>query len=232
MPHWLANILRIVLMLALPFCLVLTNVRLMLTPFYINWEYSLSDFPPDPYGFTKEDRLKYSAIALDYLMNEAGIEFLGDLKLPPEKVFNSEIGDRMYNDRELKHMLDVKIVVTWALRAWLVSSLLVIGSVVALAWRPETRPLLRSGLLGGGVITVLLLIVTLLVVVFAFGPFFVFFHRIFFEGDSWLFNWYDTLIRLFPTKFWQDVFVWIGGGAILEAAIIGALAWWGLRVRG
>jgi integral membrane protein (TIGR01906 family) len=87
-------------------------------------------------------------------------------------------------------------------------------------------------LLGGGAITVALLLVTLLVVVFAFGPFFVFFHRIFFEGDTWLFNWYDTLIRLFPVKFWQDVFLWVGGGAILEAAVIGALAWWGLKVRG
>lgn len=229
MPSWLANTLRIILMLALPFCLVLTNVRLMLTPFYINWEYNLSDFPPDPYGFTKEDRLKYSALALDYLLNNAGIEFLGDLKLPPERVANAEIGDRMYNDRELKHMLDVKIVVGWALRVWVVSTVLTIGSIVALAWRPETHPLLRSGLLSGAAITAVSLAVTLLVVVFAFGPFFVFFHRIFFEGESWLFNWYDTLIRLFPTKFWQDVFIWIGGGAILEAALIGAIAWWGLR---
>src|SRR3972149_2425465 len=84
--------------------------------------------PADPYGFTKEDRLQYSAIALAYLLNDAGIEFLGDLTLPPEKVVNSAIGDRMYNDRELKHMLDVKNVVRGVLAVWMVSVVLAVGS--------------------------------------------------------------------------------------------------------
>ena len=229
MPNWLANLLRIALIAALPICLVLTNVRLMLTPFYINWEYNLKDFPPDFYNFNKEDRLQYSAIALEYLVNNEGIDFLGELTLPDEKIANTDSGDRMYNDRELKHMVDVKVVVKGALMVWIVASLLVIGSVAALGWQPATRPLLRSGLLGGAAATIVLLIAVLLFVAFAFDPFFVFFHKIFFTGDSWLFRYSDTLIRLFPEKFWQDIFIWIGGGAMLEALAIGAAAWWGLK---
>ncbi|MBI3244430.1 MAG: TIGR01906 family membrane protein [Chloroflexi bacterium] len=229
MPNWLANLLRILLTAALPVCLVLTNVRLMLTPFYTNWEYNLKGFPPDFYSFNKEDRLKYSAIALDYLLNDEGIDFLGKLTLPADKIANTDSGDRMYNDRELKHMVDVKIVVRGAMLVWMVSGLLVIGSVAALAWQPATRPLLRSGLLNGAVATLVLLIAVLLFVMFAFDPFFVFFHKIFFTGDTWLFRYSDTLIRLFPEKFWQDVFIWIGGGAMLEALAIGAWAWWGLK---
>ncbi len=229
MPNWLANLLRILLAAALPVCLVLTNVRLMLTPLYTNWEYNLSDFPPDLYGFTKEDRLKYSAIALEYLLNDEGIDFLGDLTLPADKLANADSGDRMYNDRELKHMVDVKVVVKGAMIVWMVTGLLVIGSVVALAWQPATRPLLRSGLLIGSGITIGVLVALVAYIAIGFNTFFVQFHQVFFQGDSWLFRWSDTLIRLFPTKFWFDVFIWVGGGALVEAAVIGAVAWWGLK---
>lgn len=227
MPNWLANLFRILLTAALPVCLVLTNVRLMLTPFYTNWEYNLSDFPPDLYGFTKEDRLKYSAIALDYLLNDEGIDFLGKLTLPADKLANADSGNRMYNDRELKHMVDVKVVVKGAMLVWMVSSLLVIGSVVVLAWQPATRPLLRSGLLVGSGITIGVLVALVAYIAIGFNTFFVQFHQVFFQGDSWLFRWSDTLIRLFPTKFWFDVFIWVGGGALVEAALIGTVAWLG-----
>ena len=229
MPNWLANLLRILLAAALPVCLVLTNVRLMLTPFYTNWEYNLKDFPADVYGFTKEDRLQYSAIPLEYLLNDQGIDFLGKLTLPDDKLANVDSGNRMYNDRELKHMVDVKIVVRGAMIVWMVTGLLVIGSVVALAWGPATRPLLRSGLLIGSGITIGVLVALVAYIAIGFNTFFVQFHHVFFQGDSWLFRWSDTLIRLFPTKFWFDVFIWVGGGALVEAAVIGAMAWWGWR---
>ena len=47
------------------------------------------------------------------------------------------------------------------------------------------------------------------------------FHRIFFEGDTWLFKFSDTLIRLFPMQFWQDAF--IAAGAL---TFLGGLALW------
>ncbi len=51
-----------------------------------------------------------------------------------------------------------------------------------------------------------------------FWQFFTLFHKIFFSGDSWLFYYSDTLIRLFPMRFWEDAFLWaailaLGGGA-------------------
>lgn len=231
MPNWLANLLRIIIAAALPVVLVLTNVRLMLTPLYVNWEYNLPDFPPDPYGFTKEDRLKYSTIALDYLLNDAGIEFLGDLTLPEDKIANTDSGLRMYNDRELKHMVDVKIVVKGVMAVWVVASLLVVGSIAALAWQPETRPFLRSGLLTGSGITIGVLLGLGLFILIGFDTFFVMFHRVFFEGDTWLFRWSDTLIRLFPEKFWFDIFLLIAGSALAEVLAIGGAAWWWLKVK-
>jgi uncharacterized membrane protein len=53
-----------------------------------------------------------------------------------------------------------------------------------------------------------------------FFSFFTAFHHLFFTGDSWLFLFSDTLIRLFPIRFWQDAFLFaaiiaLGGGVAL-----------------
>ena len=48
-----------------------------------------------------------------------------------------------------------------------------------------------------------------------FGLFFTLFHRLLFEGDSWLFAFTDTLIQLFPVRFWMDA-TWLL--ALLTAA--------------
>ncbi len=240
LPSWLTSLLRIFIFILMPIVLVLTNVRILLTPIYINWEYNLSDFPADSYGFNKEDRLKYSAIALDFLLNDSGIEFLGDQRFPegvlaPPESFSYYIPPRdptyMYNDRELKHMDDVKKVVKGALNVWAIAGLVWVISVALLAWQPGTRPILRSGLLIGSVVTVTLLLGLGLYIAVGFNSFFVQFHQVFFEGDSWLFLWSDTLIRLFPTKFWYDVFLWIAVGTLVEAGAIGAVAWWWMKAN-
>ena len=53
-----------------PVMLILTAVRFLLTPAFVHLEYRTPNFPADPYGFTQEDRLYWSLIALDYLMND------------------------------------------------------------------------------------------------------------------------------------------------------------------
>jgi integral membrane protein (TIGR01906 family) len=47
-------------------------------------------------------------------------------------------------------------------------------------------------------------------VLVAFSVFFVFFHQVFFESGTWVFRFSDTLIRLFPQRFWRDAFIAIG----------------------
>jgi integral membrane protein (TIGR01906 family) len=58
----------------------------------------------------------------------------------------------------------------------------------------------------------------------AWDAFFVFFHRVFFSGDSWLFAYSDTLIQLFPVDFWMDATWALVLPAILESLVLGALA--------
>ena len=57
-----------------PIVLVLTSVRLIMTPAFVYLEYHTPNFPKDTYGFTRQDRLYWSRFALDYLLNDEGID--------------------------------------------------------------------------------------------------------------------------------------------------------------
>src|SRR4030043_1063715 len=68
--------------LILPGVIVLLVVRLVINPWFLEFEYHTPGFPADPYGFSLQDRLKYGKIAVDYLINPEDISFLGDLRFP------------------------------------------------------------------------------------------------------------------------------------------------------
>jgi integral membrane protein (TIGR01906 family) len=202
---WLVTIL-------MPVILVLLGVRIMLTSAYPNLAYNMPGFPADPYGFSKDDRLKWSQYAIDYLINDAGIEYLGDLKFAD--------GKPLYNDRELSHMLDVKILVQAVLKAFYIS----LATLIALglwAWAGKWMEDYRRGVSRGGWLTVGLIVGLGVFAVISFWDFFTAFHEVFFKGDSWLFYYSDTLIRLFPMRFWQDVFMWVLGLALVLGAVLG-----------
>jgi integral membrane protein (TIGR01906 family) len=201
--------------LLIPFALILFAVRLLLTPAFLTVEYSTPGFPPDIYGFSKADRLYYANIARVYLLNDAGISFLGDLRFPegqqtpPATCQFMADCTRFYNDRELKHMLDVKNVVKAALNVWIFSLVLVLGLGVW-AWFGDWWREYRRGLSRGGWLTAILIAAILLLVLVAFGVVFVAFHNIFFQSGTWTFLYSDSLIRLFPERFWRDTFLAVG----------------------
>jgi integral membrane protein (TIGR01906 family) len=196
----------------MPIVLVLLGVRLMLTPLYPTLAYNMPAFPPDQYGFSKDDRLHWSRYAIVYLINDASVAYLGDLKFPD--------GKPLFNERELSHMLDVKTLVQTVLKIFYVS----IAALVALglwAWFGKWMDDYRRGVSRGGWLTVALILGLGVFAVISFWDFFTVFHEIFFTGDSWLFYYSDTLIRLFPMRFWQDVFIWVLGLAVVLGAALG-----------
>src|SRR5512134_1244339 len=219
------TILASLVALLVPIALIGLGLRLLLSPLFLQVEYNMPYFPPDPFGFTKEDRLKWAPYALDYLVNSEDISYLGDLKF--------DDGTPLYNERELSHMDDVKLVTQGALRVWYLTlaTLLLLG---AWAWFGGWWPAYRLGLMRGGWLMVglavavgLIVIVGILINPNVFWNFFAGFHSLFFEGDSWLFLYSDTLIRLFPIRFWQDAFLWaaviaLGGGVALGLGLRGA----------
>jgi len=201
-----------------PIALLGLGLRVLLTPVFIQIEYNMPYFPPDEYGFTKEDRLQWAPYAVDYLVNNEDVSYLGDLKF--------DDGSPLYNERELSHMEDVKRVTQGALNVWYISLALLVA-LGGWSWREGWMQTFRQGLMRGGWLMVglaggigLIVVVGILINPNVFWNFFAGFHAIFFEGDSWLFLYSDTLIRLFPLRFWQDAFLWaaviaLGGGFAL-----------------
>ncbi len=212
---WLVTIL-------IPMVLIGLAIRILLTPLFYRTEYNMPYFPPDEYGFTKADRLKWAPYAVNYLINNSDISYLGDLKF--------DNGSPLYNERELRHMQDVKTVTQGALRLWYVSLALLFG-LGLWAWFGNWWLYFLLGLKRGGWLMVGLAVTIAIIVVVGiavnpnvFDEFFVLFHSLFFEGNSWLFYFSDTLIRLFPIRFWEDAFLWaaviaLGGGLALALGI-------------
>ena len=184
-----------------PVALIIFGVRILLSSAFLNLEYRMPGFPADNYGFSLDDRLKWSKLAVQYLVNDSGDEFLRNLTF--------DNGTALYNERELSHMVDVKKVIKPVLSIGYLSWLLLAGFGF-IAYRIKWQSEYFRGLRRGGVLMIGLLGVIGLFAIISFWNFFTFFHSLFFKGDSWLFLYSDTLIRLFPMRFWQDVFLLVG----------------------
>jgi len=198
--------------LLLPLALLFLGLRLLLTDAFLQIEYRMPGFPADQYGFTRQDRLRYAPLAVDYLLNNAGIDYLADQSFPD--------GSPLYNERELSHMQDVKRVMGGALAVGFASWFLLLAAAFWARWGRWWPDYVR-GVRRGGWLTVGLVATIGMLAGIDFWRFFTDFHSLFFQGDSWEFFFSDTLIRLFPLRFWQDAVFFMAG---LAAAIGLALA--------
>lgn len=202
------KILSYFISLLTPLALIGLALRILLTPIFYTIEYNMPYFPIDQYGFTKEDRLKYAPYAVNYLIQDKDISYLRDLTF--------DDGSPLYNPRELRHMQDVKQVITGALITWYITLVALFASFIIAYkrnWVHEYMNGLRRGgwwMIGVGLLLVLVAGAGILLNPNIFWAFFSNFHAVFFEGDSWLFYYSDTLIRLFPIRFWQDAVIAIG----------------------
>jgi integral membrane protein (TIGR01906 family) len=201
------TLVSLLLALLVPLLLVMIGARLMMIPAYLAFEYQRPDFPPDDYGFTLQDRLHYGPYALDYLVYNAPINLLADLRFSDGRSF--------FNARELGHMVDVQRVAQALFAGAAAVGILCAVLILFLARDAAGRRRLRQALTGGALLTLFLIGGLAIFVLLAWDRFFTQFHELFFSSGSWIFEYTDSLIRLYPVRFWQDTAVNIG---ILSAA--------------
>ncbi|MCA9969207.1 MAG: DUF1461 domain-containing protein [Anaerolineales bacterium] len=207
-----------IIILATPFFLGLGGIRLVIAwnaPSYPAWEYGR--IPSDPYGFSDAERLALAEATLDYLRRPEPapevIHLLEDLRLPGT-------ADPLYNEREIEHMLDVKIVADMlGTVAWTAGLIAIAGLAVLLA-RPATRRDGLRALRGGGIATVAVLVLIGLFILLAWDIFFVQFHELLFPPGSWTFAYTDSLIRLFPEQFWFDFGIIASAVPLISGALV------------
>lgn len=202
----------------------------MVNTWYPRFEYAKPDFPPDPYGFTQAQRLELATVCINFLnvpeRPETAIAMLEALRLPGT--------DRpLFNRYELSHMVDVKRLTDALWRVLTAASILVVAGSAVLLARRETRRDGYAALFVGGALTTLLLIVLITLILVSWRWFFIAFHDLFFPPGTWTFDWTDSLIRLFPDRFWFDAGVLLVGGALVLGAVVTGVGWaLGRRTRG
>lgn len=207
----IVRLLLFIIIILVPLVIVVTAIRVALTPLFISIEYRLPGFPPDEFGFTTEDRLFWADYSIDYLLRRISHQDLTDTRLPN--------GTPLFNQRELTHMLDVQILTHQVLLVWR-GILLLLMTVIILAVTTNMSRELVDSFKRGALLTILIIFTVLLYLAINFNQLFTQFHQLFFEGDSWLFLMSDNLIRLFPLRFWRDIFIFIGGLSALISLLI------------
>jgi integral membrane protein (TIGR01906 family) len=210
----LERILGGAVIVSIPVVICVLSILVLLSPVFMNLEYQLPNFPKDQYGFSTDERLDFGNQTRRYLVTNATLDDLRDLK------FNS--GEPIYVERELEHLEDVKIVLQGVFKVfWGAVAVLILGGVYARFrnwWNGYILAVSKGGWLTAGLLgTILFLSIV------SFRSLFTNFHLIFFEGNSWLFMYSDSLIRLFPIRFWQDVFLFFGITTLAAGILLGWL---------
>jgi integral membrane protein (TIGR01906 family) len=206
------RILGYLLAASTPVVISVLAILVLLSPVFMELEYRRPGFPEDEYGFSREERLYYGNLTRRYLISSMTLDDLRSLEFAE--------GGPIYIERELSHLKDVKVVLGGVLRVFF-GSLIVFAVSAITAITRDWREGFFDSLKWGGRITAGLLVLILLLTVVSFQALFTNFHRIFFEGDSWLFFYSDTLIRLFPIRFWQDIFLVFGVLTLLGGILLG-----------
>lgn len=183
--------------LIMPYVLLMNAIILIFTPAYLVYEYKRPDFPSDPYGFTLEERIEYGTESVNYIIDSAhkySDDYLAELKMKD--------GTPLYNEREVAHMYDVRVVFRNARTVMSFMIVFIILTILLVSRKPDALQGFLKSLTWGASLTLALIVIVAVGILTGFDAFFETFHHLFFTGDSWLFWETDSLIRLFPEPLW------------------------------
>jgi integral membrane protein (TIGR01906 family) len=207
--------------LAVPPILVVNALRVLANDSFVRFEYGRSGFPADRYGLTEDERERLALLGLRSIRpGTEGVVLLEQATLPD--------GSPAFDARELSHMEDVRSVFGAALRTQVVALVVIAALALGLAWT-GLRAVVPRGLEIGAVATLAVAALGVPFILLGFDRFFTRFHEVFFEGDSWRFSDTDTLIRLYPERFWQDVSQLAAAITVGQAVVLALGAWLWLR---
>jgi integral membrane protein (TIGR01906 family) len=132
----------------------------------------------------------------------------------------------LFNEREVSHMVDVKLLFRLAYKFLLgtfIYALVFLGLALFL-WKDKR--LLAVGLMWGSAFSIFIMIALAIPAVIDFSWFFTQFHLLSFSNDLWLLNpATDYLIMLFPEGFWFDAVIICAALMVLLTLILGFTGW-------
>jgi len=219
MPIQLTKILKSLTILLVTIFIVGGAVQLLATDPYLAFEYGKTSFPPDPFGYTQQERFDLASSNIHYLRAH----------LPSDALSKQTLnGALVYNSREVLHMADVQAVFQSVLRVWHATFVLLLLMGLIL-WQQGERQTLASAIQSGGLLTSGIILTIALLALYAWQFWFNTFHLFFFKPGSWLFSYSDTLIRLFPVEFWFDATLTISVFSLAGGSLLALIGWLGKR---
>ena len=206
----------ILFIICIPVFLITTDVRFAVNNMRL-YEYGFNKYEVSAEtGLTKEELTQTARELINYFNSG-------------EESVNIEI----FTQREIDHLKDVKGLIQLVYRLQLVSLAYIVIYIVlnfillrGALWRELARRLLW----GSGATIVLLAVLGLIALV-GFDELFLWFHLASFRNDLWLLYPGDKLLQMFPEGFFNDATLFIAAAAIIEALIIGGIAWGFLRLK-
>jgi integral membrane protein (TIGR01906 family) len=150
---------------------------------------------------------------------------------------NVKIGGRdlkVFNDKELIHLKDVRGLIQLDYLVQTVIMILLVVSGALLCWKGEERwSKLIKALLRGSLLTCIVVIVSGILSLFFFDQLFVLFHLLSFSNEFWILDpSRDYLIMLFPGQFFYDVALFGFGAIVMESLILAGITHAILTVKG
>lgn len=201
---------------AVPAIAVGNAIWVLFQPWLVDAQYALPGFPDDPHGLAGEERAELAKTGVRAVRPVGeGVEPLREARLPG--------GERAFGRAEVRHMADVRDLVTAFTAAWAVGLAVAVAAGVALS-RLAGPGAVRHALARGGLVTLGAIAVAGLFALVAFDAFFTAFHGVFFEGDSWRFADTATLRRLYPDAFWAIASAAMVALVVVQAGAAIALA--------
>ncbi len=139
----------------------------------------------------------------------------------------------MFKEREIAHLKDVKGLIQLVYRLQIGTLVFVVVYIAfnylllrRAFWREIARRIMWGSIAAIGLIAVLGIFALV-----GFDELFLWFHLVSFRNDLWQFSPDAMLLLMFPQGFFNDAALFIAGATILEAAVIGGIAWGLLRWR-
>ena len=218
------TLLRWAIIISIPFFLGFTWITLVIHPLYPMTEYRKADFPKDLFflaedrmaelglvPMTQADRLERALVSVAFLQSWQRIdEVIGTL----EEQLLPNTGAKLFNEREIGHMVDVKKLTDVIRIVAMITAVIVIGGLFYLLRQDSTRLDGYRAIFHGGIATTVILVGIAGFIVLGWSLFFTQFHELLFPPGTWTFAYTDGLIRLYPEIFFFDVGVIMSVGSL------------------
>jgi integral membrane protein (TIGR01906 family) len=210
--------LGIAVTLAVPVILAVTGIRIVTHDRYVEAVYDHGGIPADRYGMPDAERTRLALTGLRSILPSTndGIDLLRTARLHD--------GSPAFDGRELRHMADVRTLVSRAYDLQLVLLIAIGVLALLLGLRRATRTVVPTALARGAVLTVAVALTVAVVAAIRYDVFETAFHGLFFDPGSWRFAETETLRRLYPDRFWLDTAVSVGALAVAQAIALFLLA--------